>query len=79
MTVEDSFVIVFCLSRIERCIEICAVLQENRLKCGFLLLFKMTTASVIKRFKANGANLMYDYHRAYPEMVWLRLCRITNE
>ena len=32
-TVGDSFFTVFCLSRIERCIEICAVLQENRLKC----------------------------------------------
>ena len=79
MTVGDSFLMVFCLSRIERCNEICAVLQENRLKCGFLSLLKMTPASVMKRFKANGASLMSDLHRAFPEMVWLRLSRITNE
>ena len=69
----------FCLSRIERCIEFCAVLQENRLKCGFLSFFKMTPASVMKRLKANGASLMSDFHRASPEMAWLRLCQITNE
>ena len=22
---------------------------------------------------------MSDFHRVYPEMAWLRLCRITNE
>ena len=31
--VGDGFFTVLCLSRIERCIEICAVLQENLLKC----------------------------------------------
>ena len=67
MTVRDSFFMVFRVSRIERCIEICAV-----------LLFKMTPASVMKGFKANGASLMSDFHRAFPKMVWLRLCQITN-
>ena len=33
----------------------------------------------MKRFKANGASLMSDFHRASFEMDWLRLCRITNE
>ena len=32
-TVGESFFTVFHLSRIEQCIEICAVLQENCLKC----------------------------------------------
>ena len=35
--------------------------------------------SVMKRFKANGASLLFDFYRASPEMVWLRLSRITNE
>ena len=39
----------------------------------------MTPASVMQRFKANGASLMFDFHRAPLEMAWLRLCRITNE
>ena len=39
----------------------------------------MTPVSVMERFKANGACLMSDFHRAYPEMAWLCLCRITNE
>ena len=39
----------------------------------------MTTASVMKRFEANGASLMSDYHRTSLEMAWLRLCQITNE
>ena len=42
-------------------------------------LVKMTPVSVMKRFKANGASLMPDFHRASPEMAWLRLCQITNE
>ena len=67
----DSFFTVFRFSRIERCIEMCAVLQENA--------FKMAPVSVMKRFKANGASLMSDFHRASSEMAWLRLCRITNE
>ena len=33
----------------------------------------------MKRFKANGANLMSDFHRASLEMAWLCLCQITNE
>ena len=41
--------------------------------------FKTTPASVMNRFKANGAGLMSDFHRASPEMAWLRLCGITNE
>ena len=60
----DLFFMVFRLSRIERCIEICAALQENRLKCRFLSLFKTTPASVMKRFKGNGASLMFDFYRA---------------
>ena len=39
----------------------------------------MTPASVMKRFKANGASLMSDLHRASLKMAWGRLCRITNE
>ena len=39
----------------------------------------MTHASVMKRFKANGASLTSDFHRESLEMAWLRLCRITNE
>ena len=39
----------------------------------------MTPASVMQRFKANGASLMSDFHRAPLKMAWLRLCRITNE
>ena len=39
----------------------------------------MAPASVMKRFKANGASQMSDFHRVSPEMAWLRLCRITNE
>ena len=39
----------------------------------------MTPASVMQRFKANGASHMSDFHRAPLEMAWLRLCRITNE
>ena len=39
----------------------------------------MTPASVMKRFKANGASLMSDFHRASQEMAWLCLCRFTNE
>ena len=75
----DSFFTVFRLSRIELCIEICAVLQENRLKCWFLKLFKTTPSPVMKRFKANGAILMSDFYRASREMAWLCLGRITNE
>ena len=70
---------VFRLSKIERCIEKCAVLQENRLKCLFFKLFKMTPASVMRQFKANGISLISDFHRASPKMTWLRLCQITNE
>ena len=33
----------------------------------------------MKRFKANGASLMSDFHRTSPEISWLRLCRIKNE
>ena len=33
----------------------------------------------MKRFKANEASLVSDFHRASPEMTWLRLYRITNE
>ena len=75
----DSFYTVFRCSRKGRCIEICAVLQENRLKCCFLELLKTTPASVMKRFKANEASLVSDFHRASLEMPWLRLYRITNE
>ena len=32
----------------------------------------------MKRFKANEASLMSDFHRASLEMALLRLCRITN-
>ena len=39
----------------------------------------MTPASALKGFKANGASLMSDFHRASFEMAWLRLCPITNE
>ena len=39
----------------------------------------MTPASVMKRFKANRASLMSDFHRASPKMAWLSICRITNE
>ena len=39
----------------------------------------MTPASVMKRFKANGASFMSDFHKASPKMVRLRLCRITNK
>ena len=39
----------------------------------------MTGASVMKRFKANRASLMSDFHKASLEMALLRLCRITNE
>ena len=39
----------------------------------------MTPASVMKRFKANGASLMSDFHRASLKMAGRRLCRITNE
>ena len=39
----------------------------------------MTPASVMKRFKANGASLMSNFHRASPKMAWQRLCQITNE
>ena len=39
----------------------------------------MTPASVMKRFKANGASLMSDFQRASPKMAWLPLYRITNE
>ena len=39
----------------------------------------MTPASVMKRFKANGASRMSDFHRASLKMAWLPLCRITNE
>ena len=33
----------------------------------------------MKLFEANGASLMFDFHRASLEMAWLCLCRITNE
>ena len=33
----------------------------------------------MKRFKADGASLMSDFHRTSPKMAWVRLCRITNE
>ena len=75
----DLFFTVFRCSSIERCIEICEVLQENRLKCYFFLLFKMTPASVMKRLKANRASLVSDFHRASLELAWLCLCRVTNE
>ena len=75
----DSFFTVFRCSGIEWCIEICGVLQANRLKCCFLELFKMTPALVRKRFKANGVSLMSDCHKASLNMAWQRLCRITNE
>ena len=75
----DSFFTGFRLSRIERCIETCAVLQENRRNAVFFNFFKMTPALVMQRFKANGASLMSDFHRASAEMAWLRLCRFTNE
>ena len=65
----DLFFTVLCLSMLERCIEICEVLEENRLKCLFLQLFKMTPASVLKRFKANGASRMSDFHKAFPKMA----------
>ena len=39
----------------------------------------MTPASVMKQFKANGASLTTDFHRASLEMALLSLCRITNE
>ena len=39
----------------------------------------MTPALVMKRFKANGAILRSDFHKASPEMDRLRLCQITNE
>ena len=51
-------------------------------------LVKMTPASVMRRFKANGADLtcfcsvlfcMSGFHRASAKILWLRLCRITNE
>ena len=33
----------------------------------------------MKRLKANQASLVSDFHRASPEMTWLRLYGITNE
>ena len=33
----------------------------------------------MKRFKANGASRMSDFHKASPEIARLRLYRITNE
>ena len=33
----------------------------------------------MKRFKANGASVMSDFHKASLEKAWLRLCRITIE
>ena len=39
----------------------------------------MTPASVMKRFKANGASLMSDFHRVSPKIAWLCQCRITNK
>ena len=46
---------------------------------AFLLLFKTTSAPVMKRLKANGASLMSDFYRTFLKMAWLRLCQITNE
>ena len=39
----------------------------------------MSPVSVMKGFKAIGAGLLSDFHRASPEMAGLRLSRITNE
>ena len=33
----------------------------------------------MKRFKANRASLRSVFHRASPEIAWIRLSRITNE
>ena len=33
----------------------------------------------MKRLKVKGVSLMSDFHMASPKMVWLRICRITNE
>ena len=77
----DSFLTVLRLSRKERCIEICAVLQESRPEMLIYLFFLKwpLQASVMERLKANGASPMSDFHRASLEMAWLPLCRITNE
>ena len=76
---KREYLAVFRLSRIKRCIKMCAVLQENRVKCCCFFLNKMTPASVMKRFKANGASLMSDFRRASPKLACLRQCHITNE
>ena len=38
----------------------------------------MTPASVMKRFKANGASIASDFQRVSLKMALLLLCRITN-
>ena len=53
--------------------------KKIALNADFLNFFKMTPASVMKRFKANGACLMFGFDRASLKMAWQRLCRITNE
>ena len=77
----DSFFTVFCLSRIERCIDsnLCSFARKSHEMLIFLYFFKMTNASDMKRFEANGASRVSDFHRVSPKMAWLRLCRITNE
>ena len=41
--------------------------------------FKMTFASVIKRLQAAERSLMSGFYRAFPNMAWLHLRRITND
>ena len=53
--------------------------EKIALNADFLNFLQMTLASVMKRYKANGASLMSDFHRVSLKMAWLRLCRITNE
>ena len=49
--------------------------KKIALNVDFFNFLKMTPASVMRLFKANGASLMSDFYRASPEMAWLRLIR----